>query len=98
MRTVVYVIGLAGPLLVLVSVAVRFGLGLDAPWYLAELTALGYVSTFTLLIVLAWTAVAAQVLAVAMGRYAPYPPPAARPARGAVGTAIAALRSSWGRT
>ncbi len=98
LRTVLYVVGLAGPLLVLVSVAVRFGLGLDAPWYLAELAALGYVSTFTLLLVLAWTAVAAQVLAVTTGRYAPYPPPAARPARGAVGTAIAALRSSWGRT
>ena len=98
LRAVLYVVGLAGPLLVLASVAVRFGLGLDAPWYLAELTALGYVSTFTLLLVLAWTAVAAQVLAVTSGRYAPYPPPAARPARGAVGTAIAALRSSWGRT
>ena len=98
LRTVLYVVGLAGPLLVLGSVAVRFGLGLDAPWYLAELTALGYISTFTLLLVLAWTAVAAQVLAVTSGRYAPYPPPAARPARGAVGTAIAALRSSWGRT
>lgn len=98
LRAVLYTVGLAGPLLVLVSVAVRFGLGLDAPWYLAELTALGYVSTFTLLLVLAWTAVAAQVLAVTIGRYAPYPPPAARPARGAVGTAIAALRSSWGRT
>ena len=45
-----------------------------------------------------WIAVAAQTLAVTTGRYAPYPPPAARPARGAVGTAIAALRSSWGRT
>jgi Peptidase family M28 len=97
-RTVLFVLGLTGPLLVIVSVAVRFGLGLDAPWYLAELTALGYVSSFTLVLVLAWTAVAAQVLAVTTGRYAPYPPPAARPARGAVGTAIAALRSSWGRT
>jgi peptidase M28-like protein len=98
LRTVLYVIGLAGPLAILVSVAVRLGLGLDAPWYLAELTAVGYVSTFTLLVVLAWIAVAAQTLAVTTGRYAPYPPPAARPARGAVGTAIAALRSSWGRT
>ncbi len=97
-RTVLFVLGLTGPLLVIVSVAVRFGLGLDAPWYLAELAALGYVSSFTLVLVLAWTAVAAQVLAITTGRYAPYPPPAARPARGTVGTAIAALRSSWGRT
>ena len=97
-RTALYVVGLAGPLLVVVSVAVRFGLGLDAPWYLAELTALGYISMFTLLLVLAWAAVAAQVLTVTTGRYAPYPPPAARPARGAIGTAVAALRSSLGRT
>jgi hypothetical protein len=94
LRTCLYVIGLAGPLLVLGSMALRFGLGLDAPWYLAELTALGYVSPFTLLLVLAWTAVAAQVLAVVTGRYAPYPAPADRPARGAVGDAIAALRRS----
>jgi hypothetical protein len=98
LRTSLYVIGLTGPLLVLGSMAVRFGLGLDAPWYLAELTALGYVSPFTVFLVLAWTAVAAQVLAVTTGRYAPYPAPADRPARGAVGTAIAALRSSWQRS
>ena len=98
LRTCLYVIGLAGPMLVIGSTALRFGLGLDAPWYLAELTALGYVSLFTLLLVLAWTAVAAQVLAVVTGRYAPYPAPADRPTRGAVGHAIAALRGSWQRS
>ena len=98
LRTCLYVVGLAGPILVIGSTALRFGLGLDAPWYLAELTALGYVSPFTLLLVLAWTAVAAQVLAVVTGRYAPYPAPADRPARGAVGHAIAALRGSWQRS
>ena len=35
--------GFLGPLLLLGSFALRFGLGLDAPWYLAELTAIGYV-------------------------------------------------------
>ncbi|HEU0304418.1 MAG TPA: M28 family peptidase [Gaiellaceae bacterium] len=97
-RAALYVAGLAGPLLVVGSTALRFGLGLDAPWYLAELTALGYVSVFTLILVLAWLAVAAQVLAVTTGRYAPYPSPAERPARGTVGNAIAALRSSWQRS
>jgi hypothetical protein len=97
-RTGLYLIGLAGPILVLGSIALRFGLGLDAPWYLAELTALGYLSPLTLVLILAWTAVAAQVLAIATGRYAPYPAPADRPARGAVGNAIAALRSSWQRS
>ena len=96
-RAVFTVAGFAGPLLVVGSIALRFGLGLDAPWYLAELTAVGYVSAATLVLVLAWAAVAAQVVAVAAGRYAPYPSAAERPSRGTVGTAIAALRSSWQR-
>jgi hypothetical protein len=97
LRALLYAAGLAGPLLVLGSTALRFGLGLDAPWYLAELTALGYVSAFTFILVLAWAAVAAQVLAVTTGRYAPYPAADARPTRGAVGEAIASLRASWQR-
>jgi hypothetical protein len=97
LRALLYAAGLAGPLLVLGSTALRFGLGLDAPWYLAELTALGYVSAFTFILVLAWAAVAAQVLAVTTGRYAPYPAVDARPTRGAVGEAIASLRASWQR-
>jgi hypothetical protein len=97
LRAALYVAGLAGPALLLGSMALRFGLGLDAPWYLAELTALGYVPIFTFIIVLAWAAVAAQVLAVTAGRYAPYPSAEARPARGAVGEAIAFLRASWQR-
>jgi Peptidase family M28 len=97
LRAALYVAGLAGPLLLLGSMALRFGLGLDAPWYLAELTALGYVSAFTFILILAWAAVAGQVLAVTSGRYAPYPSAEARPARGAVGTAIASLRASWQR-
>jgi aminopeptidase YwaD len=97
-RAGLYAAGLAGPLLVVGSLAFRFGLGLDAPWYLAQLTALGYVSAFAFILALAWAAVAAQVLAVTTGRYAPYPEPAERPTRGAVGTAIAALRSSWQRS
>ena len=35
--------GFLGPLLLLGSFAFRYGLGLDTPWYLAELTATGYV-------------------------------------------------------
>jgi hypothetical protein len=97
LRALLYVAGLAGPLLLLGSMALRFGLGFDAPWYLAELTALGYVSAFTFILVLAWAAVAAQVLAVTSGRYAPYPSADARPSRGAVGEAIASLRASWQR-
>lgn len=94
LRTSLYVAGLAGPLLLLSSFSLRFGLGLDAPWYLAELTAIGYVSAMELFLFLAWVAVAAQILAVVSGRYGPYPAAADRPARGPVGTAVAALRSS----
>jgi hypothetical protein len=97
LRAGLYTAGLLGPALVLGSMALRFGLGLDAPWYLAELTAVGYVSMLTLALTLAWAAVAAQVIAVATGRYAPYPSASERPARGAVGTAIASLRASWQR-
>ena len=93
-RTILYVAGLAGPLLLLCSLGIRFGLGLDAPWYLAELTAIRYVSPMELFLFLAWVAVAAQILAVVSRRYGPYPEPAERPARGPVGTAVAALRSS----
>ena len=96
-RAALYVAGLAGPALVVGSTAVRFGLGLDAPWYLAELTAVGYMSAFTLILTLAWAAVAAQALTVITGRYAPYPSAENRPARSAVGTAIASLRASWQR-
>jgi hypothetical protein len=92
-RGLVYGAGLAGPVLLLGSFATRFGLGLDAPWYLAELTAIGYVPVMELLLFLAWCAVAAQVLAAASGRYAPYPAPAERPARGAIGDIVAAVRS-----
>ena len=53
---------------------VRFGLGFDAPWYLLELVALGYVQTTRdVAITLGGAACAAQLAAVAAGRYAPYP-------------------------
>jgi hypothetical protein len=65
--------GLLGPLLLLGSFATRFGLGLDAPWYVAELVAVGYVGLFPLVLALAWAAGAAQLLALTSGRYAAYP-------------------------
>ncbi|HZR91046.1 MAG TPA: M28 family peptidase [Gaiellaceae bacterium] len=71
-RAALYALGLAGPALLLGSFAVRFGLGFDAPWYLAELTAIGYVPIVAVVLALGWTAAAAQLLAVTAGRYAPY--------------------------
>src|SRR5919109_1449042 len=81
-RAAILVAGFAGPLLLLWSLGSRFGLGLHAPWYLLELTALGYVGLPALVITLAWAAAAAQLVALAAGRYAPYPAPGERPPRG----------------
>ena len=81
-RAVVLVVGLLGPGAILVSLGVRFGLGFDAPWYLLELTSIGYVHVPAVAITLAGTACAAQLATVAAGRYAPYPPASQRPRRG----------------
>jgi Peptidase family M28 len=81
-RAVFFIVGFAGPLLVLVSLAVRLGLGFDAPWYLLELVALGYVKLPAVAITLAAAACAGQLAAVATGRYAPYPDAHERPPRG----------------
>ncbi len=83
-RVLVFVAGLTGPLLVVGSFAVRFGLGFDAPWYILELVALGVVNVPAIAITLAGTACAAQLCTVAAGRYAPYPDPGDRPVRGPV--------------
>ncbi|MGH2996304.1 MAG: M28 family peptidase [Gaiellaceae bacterium] len=81
-QTALYTLGLAGPLLLLSSFAFRLDLGLDAVWYLIALTAIGYVPLPLVLAFLAWSAAAAQVGALALGRYAPYPHASERPPRG----------------
>jgi Peptidase family M28 len=83
-RIVVLLAGLTGPALLVASLAVRFGLGLDAPWYVITLVAVGYVHPPAVLITLTGAACAAQLTAVAAGRYAPYPTPRERPARGPI--------------
>ena len=83
-----YALGFAGPLLLLGSLALRFDLGLDAPWYLLALVSVGYVPLALATSFLAWGAVAAQIGALALGRYAPYPPPSERPARGPIRESI----------
>jgi hypothetical protein len=87
-RAAVFAAGLVGPALFLALVAKRFGLGLDTPWYLAELTAIGYVPIVAVVLALAWVAVAFQLLAVTAGRYAPYPGTAEGPRPGAVRTGV----------
>jgi hypothetical protein len=73
LRAVVLVVGFLGPLVLVGSVAGRLDLGFDAPWYLAQLAAVGYVRFPALLVAAAWLAVAAQLAAIAARRYAPYP-------------------------
>lgn len=72
-RALVFAAGLVGPVLFVGLFAKRFGLGFDTPWYLAELTAIGYVPLVAVVLALAWAAVAGQMLVGAAGRYAPYP-------------------------
>ena len=81
-RALVFLIGLVGPLLIVFSLALRFGLGFDAPWYLLELVAVGYVRTPAVVITLCGAACATQLAVVTAGRYAPYPPAGERPERG----------------
>jgi len=83
-RLAVFVVGLAGPSVVVASLAWRFGLGFDAPWYLLELVGIGYVSTTAFAITLAGAAAASQLAAAAAGRYAPYPDADERGPRGPI--------------
>ena len=81
-RLGVFGAGLLGPALVLFSLGWRFGLGLDAPWYVLHLVAIGYIGWLPVTIVLAGAAAASQLAAAATSRYAPYPDVRERPPRG----------------
>jgi hypothetical protein len=81
-RLALLLAGFVGPLLLVGSMAWRFGLGLDAPWYLMELTAIGYVPLPAIALFLAWLAVGGQLIALETYRYSPYPTAAERRGRG----------------
>jgi hypothetical protein len=87
-RGLVLAAGFLGPLLLVWSFAGRYGLGFDAAWYLAELTALGYTPFALVLVFLGWAAVASQLTAIAGGRYAAYPSARERPPRGPIRESI----------
>jgi hypothetical protein len=84
LRALVLLLGFAGPALLVWSFASRYGLGLDAPWYIAWLYSLRYAAAPGFVIGLAWAAAAAQLVALSAGRYAPYPTAAERPPRGPI--------------
>ncbi|HEY7016839.1 MAG TPA: M28 family peptidase, partial [Gaiellaceae bacterium] len=81
-RLAVLAAGAVGPLLLVGSLALRYHLGMDTPWYLAELAAVGYVKLPAIVIAVGWLAAAGQMTAVTIGRYAPYPSARERPPRG----------------
>ena len=83
-------LGFAGPLILLLSFATRFDLGLETPWYLLTLVTSGYVPWIAVALAVVWCAAAAQLTALTAGRYAPYssarargPRPPLRLSRGA---------------
>jgi hypothetical protein len=90
-RITVLLAGFAGPTFLVWSFATHFGLGWDAPWYLAELFAVGYAPLPLLAIALGWLAVAGQLAALTAGRYAPYPAAQERPRRGPIRELIRTL-------
>jgi peptidase M28-like protein len=73
LRLGLLVLGFAGPALLVGSFAGRLGLGWDAPWYLAELRAVGYVPFIVMPLLVVWLAGTGQLAALATRRYAPYP-------------------------
>jgi Peptidase family M28 len=91
LRAGVLLLGFAGPALLVWSFATRYGLGLDAPWYIAWLYSLRYAPAPGFIVGIAWAAAAAQLVALSGGRYAPYPSAAERPPRGPIRESIRRL-------
>jgi hypothetical protein len=83
-RLGVLLAGFAGPVLLVGSFAARLELGAGAAWYVTTLVSVGYVEPLTVAIVLAWAAAAAQLAALSVHRYAPYPAAQERPPRGPI--------------
>jgi Peptidase family M28 len=81
-RALVLAVGLAGPAYLVWTFATHYGLGWDAPWYIAQLFAVGYAPRALFVIALAGLAAAGQLVALAGNRYAPYPAPGEAPRRG----------------
>jgi len=83
-RAGLFLLGFVGPAYLVWTFAVHYGLGWDAPWFIARLFAAGYAPRVLLAIGLGWLAAAGQLAAVIAGRYAPYPGRRERPRRGPV--------------
>jgi Peptidase family M28 len=92
-RAVLFVVGLAGPVLGLVLLANELGLSVPrAALYAVGLVTVGYVPLSSAAVGLVWLAAAAQVAAIAFGRYAPYANGAEPPPPGAIRTLVRGAR------
>jgi hypothetical protein len=91
LRAAVFLAGFAGPSFLVWSFATHYGLGWDAPWYIADLFAVGYAPLPLFVISLGWLAAAGQLAALTAGRYAPYPVGQERPRRGPIRELIRTL-------
>jgi len=80
-RVPLFLLGLAGPAIALFVLSRELGVSIfGAALYAVGLATVGYVSLWSVLLFLVWAAAAAQVGALALGRYGPYaagaePPP-----------------------
>ena len=92
-RVGIYAIGLVGPIGGILLLGRELGLGpADTTLYVAGLATVGYISLFSVLLALAWLTAAAQLGALAFGRYAPYAGGTEPPPPGPVRTAADGLR------
>jgi len=71
--------GLLGPFLIYWELASRLHLGLSVIWYMSELAAVGYIKLPFLIVATIFAAATAQLAALSVGRYAPYPAADERP-------------------
>ena len=72
-RIALFAVGLVGPAVALVVLANQLDLSVfDGALYVVGLATVGYLSTATVALLLAWAAAAGQIGALAVGRYAPY--------------------------
>jgi hypothetical protein len=72
-RDALFGVGLTGPALALVVIGTQLGLGLDTPLYIVSLMTLGFIPWTTVLTLIVWAAVAAQLGSLAAGRYRAIP-------------------------
>jgi hypothetical protein len=83
-RSMLFVAGLVGMALPVLSIGVRLHLGARTPLYVVQLVSVGYLSWTSVVIALMWLGVTAQMATLVVGRYGPYAGGAEVPPRGVI--------------